>query len=123
MISNVSLDSFRIAFEAARSASDLIANATSPVSEVVAKTARYYLSDDHLSGFAIREDGELVGVFSLVKGRGDSIVAAAIENGAKYLDCFDGYLPRLYSRHGFTEVKREPNWTPGGPDVVYMVLA
>lgn len=82
----------------------------------------YYLAADGRSGFAIRADGELVYVFSLVKGRGDKIVKAAKDRGAVYLDCFEGYLSDLYGRHGFHEVKRVPNWTPGGPAVIYAAL-
>lgn len=81
-----------------------------------------HVSDDGLSGFIVCEDGELVGLFSRVRGRGDELVRAAIKAGARRLDCFDGYLTELYARHGFREVRREPNWTPGGPDVVYMAL-
>jgi hypothetical protein len=55
-----------------------------------------------------------------VRGRGDALVSDAIARGAKHLNCFDGYLPTLYARHGFVEVRREPNWTEGGPDIVYM---
>lgn len=65
-------------------------------------------------------EGVLIGVFSLVRGRGDALVAGAVAHGARHLDCFDGYLPTLYARHGFAESHRESNWTPGGPDVVYM---
>ena len=67
-------------------------------------------------------DGELCGVFSTVKGRGDAIMRDALTAGAVRLDCFDGYLPGFYARHGFRETHREENWTPGGPDVVYMSL-
>lgn len=81
---------------------------------------RYFLTEDFDSGYAIRANGELVLVFSRVKGRGDQLVASAVSNGAYRLDCFDGYLPDLYRRHGFVEYDREDNWTPGGPDVVYM---
>lgn len=91
-------------------------------------TTRYYLSTDNQSGFAtrpvadgVRWDRELVYVFSLERGRGDAIVRAAIDHGgATYLDCFEGHLTDLYRRHGWAEYSREPNWTPGGPDVVYM---
>lgn len=79
----------------------------------------YYLSDDGLSGVGV-QDGEMIGVFSLVKGRGDLLISVAVENGAVHGDCFDGYLPTLYGRHGFREIRREANWTVGGPDVVYM---
>lgn len=79
-------------------------------------------SEDRASGYAVQPDGELVYVFSLTPGRGDFIVASAIHHGSVYLDCFDGYLPTLYGRHGFLVVDRVANWTPGLPDVVYMAL-
>lgn len=80
----------------------------------------YYLSDDFDSGYAVKSNGELVHVFSRVKGRGNLLVDSAVRNGAYRLDCFDGYLPDLYRRHGFVEHDRDANWTEGGPDVVYM---
>lgn len=85
-------------------------------------TTACYLATDGLSGFLVKINGEIAGVWSLVRGRGDKIVEAAIDAGGDHLDCFDGYLPRLYGRHGFRETSREPNWTPGGPDVVFMHL-
>ena len=81
-----------------------------------------YLEEDSNSGYAIRNGYELICVFSRFKGRGGAIVQSAINNGAESLDCFDGYLTGLYSRHGFVEYKREPNWTEGEPDVVYMYI-
>lgn len=84
------------------------------------------------AGFAIREDGELVNVFSLTHGRGDEIVQQAIREGAKRLDCYDGHLVRLYKRNGFVETGRvpwdwqyaDPRWRKewGEPDVVFMEL-
>lgn len=109
---------FANSFGAARDAFDHIRDATSDFCSV--KGTRYYLTDDYESGFAIRKDGELVFVFSTVKGRGNALVRAAVRRGATHLDCFDGYLPTLYGRHGFVETRREPNWTPDGPDVVWM---
>jgi hypothetical protein len=50
------------------------------------------------------------------------LVVDAIDAGARSLDCFDGYLPTLYARHGFAETHRVANWPPDGPDVVYMRL-
>ena len=94
---------------------------------------RRYLSDDGLSGFAIKPDGDLVSVFSAPGlGRGEALVDAAVARGARKLDAFDedGFLPQLYGSRGFVEVKREPwdpeqkadNWRGGEPDVVYMEL-
>jgi hypothetical protein len=80
---------------------------------------RPYLSADRQSGFMIAGD-EIVGVFSAVRGRGDALVRDAIAAGGRRLDCFDGYLTRLYYRHGFVVTRRESNWSPGGPDVVWM---
>lgn len=84
---------------------------------------RCYLADDGLSGFAVTADGELAGVASLVRGRGDGIVEAAIKAGATHLNCFEGHLTDLYARHGFTVTRWENNYTNGdGPRVAYMHL-
>jgi len=81
-----------------------------------------FLHPDKKSGFAVKPDGDIVSVFSTEKGRGDQIVQHAVKAGGNKLDAFDGYLPKLYAKHGFKETHREKNWTPGGPDVVYMKL-
>lgn len=82
--------------------------------------ARFYLSDDQTAGFAITTDGELKYVWSTLPGQGDAIVSTAVEAGAEHLNCFDGHLVTLYSRHGFVVDSRTPNWTEGEPDVVTM---
>lgn len=115
-------ESFLGCLEAAREGSWRIAAATTPADELRVHGALTRLSDDGLSGYAVQPDGELVGVFSLVRGRGDELVTDAIANGATHLDCFDGYLVDFYRRHGFGVHRREANWNPGGPDVVYMYL-
>lgn len=81
-----------------------------------------FLHPDKKSGFAVKPDGDIVSVFSTEKGRGDQIVNHAKNVGGTKLDAFDGYLPKLYGKHGFKEYKREANWTPGKADVVYMKL-
>lgn len=87
------------------------------------KGMKTFLSPDKKSGFAVKEDGDLVSVFSTEKGRGDDIVKHAKEVGASKLDAFDnGYLKEFYGKHGFKEYKREPNWSGSGPDVTYMKL-
>ena len=111
---------FIVAFADVRYRSERVENATSRYETDDRATTAHYLSADRLSGYAVRTSGELVYVFSDVKGRGDAIVSSAVANGATHLDCFDGYLTTLYARHGFIDYKRESNWTPGGPDVVYM---
>jgi hypothetical protein len=109
---------FEDAFAHARESRPLIKEATSEF--VRTAGCRYFLTEDHFSGFAIRWGGELVYLHSRVHGRGDRLVSTAIALGARRLDCFDGYLVDLYGRHGFVEYAREANWTPGGPDVVFM---
>jgi outer membrane protein assembly factor BamB len=116
---HVNFDTFREAFCAARNESPLVESMTSDATDV--DGTFYVLTDDSRSGYAIRPDGELVLVFSLERGRGDLLVSRAVDDGAIRLDCFDGYLPSLYARYGFVESHREPNWTPGEPDVVFMV--
>lgn len=113
---------FRQALGGARKDSFRIANATSPEVIVASRPGQFYLSIDGRSGFAVTDAGELCGVFSTVKGRGDTLVRDAVFFGATHLDCFDGYLPTLYARNGFRETHRAANWTAGQPDVVYMRL-
>lgn len=122
MLAFVSADTFAAFYFHARQSSEQVRDATSPFDhDIPARLTTYRLSLDGRSGYAVRYDGELIYVFSTVKGRGDALVADAVRVcRANRLDCFDGYLPTLYGRHGFTETRREPNWTPGGPDVVYM---
>jgi hypothetical protein len=119
----VGRDAFAFAFTMARGVSDRVLEATSPFDFDAPDVWRrdYWLSLDGRSGFCIDNDDRLLFVFSLEPGRGDEIVSHAVRHGAKRLDCFDGYLPGLYSRHGFVEERREANWTPGEPDVVFMI--
>lgn len=79
-----------------------------------------FLAPDKKSGYAVKNDGDIVSVFSTEKGRGDHIMQHALKNGGHKLDAFDGALPQIYAKHGFKEYKREKNWTPGKPDIVYM---
>jgi hypothetical protein len=95
---------------------------------------RCFLTNDVQSGFALQPDGELVSVFSIPHGRGDLLVARAVEEGANRLDCYDaGPLVALYQRHGFVETDRmkwDDQYAPNGwikshfgtPDVVIMTL-
>jgi hypothetical protein len=97
---------------------------TTPSWEIASRpNVEFYLHEDSLSGFAISGSGELLGVFSRVKGRGDGLMVHALYRGATHLDCFEGYLPAFYAKHGFVEVGSERNY--GGdhlPRVVYMAL-
>lgn len=118
---HVSATAFRRTLLDAQTEHARVAEATTPANDWDWTEDRdYYLTDDLSSGFAVTADGELVGVFSTVKGRGDYLLGSAVNVGARRLDCFDGYLTGFYASHGFRVVKRERNWVPGGPDVVYM---
>lgn len=112
---------YRLALDEAQHRSALVANMTTPA-RYMPRNARYWLTKDKASGFGIN-GSELVGVFSLLPHRGDALVSMSISCGASHLDCFDGYLPPFYARHGFIEDHRTHNWTPGQPDVVFMALA
>ncbi len=98
---------------------------------------RTFLTDDGKTGFAIRNDGDIVSVFNGgSKGGIDSIMPAATSAGGTKLDAFDTFLPGEYSRHGFKEVGRDvwneqfapDRWDKkamrkfnlGEPDIVYM---
>lgn len=112
---------YRGALTQARRISKRIADATSKPTEMP-RDARYFLADDLMSGFGIDRNGALIGVYSLIRGRGEGLVTEAIKAGANKLDCFDGFLPDYYAQFGFEETERLPNWTPGDPDVVFMAL-
>lgn len=111
------------ALRRARAASPRVAAATTAPEDMDTTGTEFYLSPDEASGFGVTSGGDLVGLFSLVPGRGRSLVSQAVSRGARTLDCFDGFLPGFYASLGFVETGREPNWTPGGPDVVFMELA
>lgn len=117
----VSATAYRRALQTAQDTHARVADATTPADEWEWDTfTDYYLTADLQSGFAVRSTGELVGVFSTVKGRGDDLLSRATRYGARRLDCFDGYLVDFYKRHGFRVERREANWVAGEPDVVYM---
>lgn len=107
------------------------------------------LSDDGLSGIAVKPDGDIVSVFAnpnaklsdYIGSRAHAMVELAKQLGGKKLDAFDTFLPKLYSKHGFKEVGRDvwneeiaktelknwdknffKQWNNGEPDVVYMSL-
>lgn len=90
-----------------------------PIESIVNSQDRLYLAADRCTGFILSAEGELKSVFS-TNGKGAAALQYAMEQGARFLDCFDGFLVKFYSCFGFREVRREANWTPGGPDVVYM---
>lgn len=79
------------------------------------------------SGYAISQDGELINLFSLNRGRGGELIKDAVGNGAKHLNCYDGPLVAIYEKAGFKVIRREPYdpdmaeiTLPYCPDVVFM---
>lgn len=97
------------------------------------------LTKDKKTGCAVTKDGDIVSLFSSSTERHRTVplLLAAIQSGGKKLDCFDIYLPSLYSKVGFKAVARN-NWVEkykpagwdkeyfksfnnGEPDVVFMV--
>lgn len=97
---------------------------------------RLFLDAAGTSGFAVKEDGDIVSVFSAGGGAVHSMLALAVQQGGKKLDCFDTVLPRIYAKNGFVETGRvpwddqykPPDWSyerfkkynDGRPDVVFM---
>ena len=97
---------------------------------------RLFHTPDGKSGFAVKEDGDIVSVFSDGGGKVAAMLSLAVEQGGTKLDCFDTVLPKIYAVNGFKEVSRDKwndEYTPTGwdkktfsdfnngePDVVYM---
>lgn len=89
--------------------------------------ANCFIGKNNSSGFAIK-DGNLISVFSTQRSSGDAIVASAVKNGAKRLDCFairqngkiTGPLYRLYARHGFVV---DSDMNQGNPGEAYATVA
>jgi hypothetical protein len=107
------------------------------------KDMRVFLASDGESGIAIKDDGDIVSVFSSPIARdrqsANSMIATAVSLGGTKLDCFDTVLPKIYAQEGFVEVDRD-SWSDeykpkgwdyetykgfnnGRPDVVYMEYA
>ncbi|MCD7779802.1 MAG: hypothetical protein LUH05_03940 [Candidatus Gastranaerophilales bacterium] len=110
---------------------------------------KLFLSEDGLSGIAVKSNGDIVSAFANPKakaadfvskgnGRGHALIELAKQNGGVKLDAFDTYLPEFYKKHGFIETNRSAwnekykpsgwnkeyykKYNNGEPDVVYMHL-
>ena len=105
----------------------------SALKALVASGGILKLDRGHESGFALTVHNELVCLFNNgpKRGQGATLVNAAIYQGAKHLNCFDGHLVSLYKKCGFKENYRvhfdwdraPDNWPVelGAPDVVFMI--
>lgn len=120
------------AFLAARDKSSKPEN-FSELSRDVLDSSTKYLSADGKSGCLLTPDGDLGNVFNNggPSGAGIAAVLRAIEDGAQTLDCYEDFLPRLYSQVGFVATAKmkwndeyaPPNWDynkNGRPDVIIM---
>jgi proteasome lid subunit RPN8/RPN11 len=98
---------------------------------------RLFLSEDGTVGFSIDPNGDIQNVFNNGGPKrigGAEAMREAIRAGGRTLDCFDGFLVRLYTQWGFVQVGRmrfnrelaPPGWNferDGEPDVVFMAWA
>lgn len=105
----------------------------SPLTEADLAGKTLVLSTDGKVGYMLAPDGYAGNLFNNggPKGAGKAAMIHAIEHGAGYLDCFDGFLPDLYHEYGFVETGRlkfvdefaPTGWDYGRygrPDVVFM---
>lgn len=74
------------------------------------KGYKMFTTNDGSAGFAISPSGELSSVVAdkrtPYRGFSDAALAAATQNGAKWLNAFDTVLPQKYARFGFKPVAR-----------------
>ena len=78
------------------------------------KHMRLFLTPDGMAGMALKEDGDMVSVFSHKergkKGDGNAayaLVALAINEGAVKGDCYGYFLTKLYGQFGFRAVAKD----------------
>jgi len=127
---NVPASDFHAALSQSRNADKRIEQYTHLYTPEEYAQMKTFLAPDKKSGFSVKGDGDIVSAFNAERGGGRlrSIMETAKAHGGKKLDAFDKRageakgLPDLYSQYGFKETKREKNWVPGEPDVVYMEL-
>lgn len=103
-----------------------------PYTEAELDTMRLFLSEDKKTGYALTDNHELVNLFNAgLADAGKTAIVHAIKNGARCLNCFDGFLPKYYREFGFDVVRRvkwnneyaPSDWdyaTYGRPDIIYM---
>lgn len=112
-------DAFKAALQANKRADTLSDYSTEEL-----RGMKLFMLEGGKAGYAIKGGSELVNLFNNggedTKGAGPWLVLHAIEHGARHGDHFDGFLTGFYQNLGFSQVRREANWTPGGPDVIYM---
>lgn len=131
-------DAFRDAIAALRSNNPYAASVyVYPNSEY--RRMRLFTTADGKAGFALHGD-DIVSLFAHRDSQdhrpGYSLLATAVNQGGRRLDCFDTVLPHIYAREGFVPVARlgwNDDYAPDGwdkhtyasfnhgePDVVFM---
>ena len=88
-----------------------------------------FTANDGKSGFAIKPNGEIVGMYDSTKTPNTAIAALllAVQNGGDRIRAFDTIQPDIYAEAGFRPVYRtpfpedmEPLPVYGKPDVIWM---
>lgn len=144
-VANDEISRYSAALEESKASSELGGMVDSQSSDDLVG-ARAFLSTNGMAGFAVQDDGNIVGVFNNrknpVRGVTPVLIKTAIENGGTHLDCYAQYLPNgnyaphnlvnLYARSGmipvaWMEFDVENFDIPGGnpyapPDVVFMAV-
>ena len=81
---------------------------TQEVHQEIQQGGKARLGADGKVGYLLTKQGDLQNLFNNGGPKGAGVRAAihAVSDGAKTLDCFDGYLRRTYQALGFEEVGR-----------------
>lgn len=73
------------------------------------RNMRLFVTDDGRSGFALNGD-DIISAYSRKDGKHSgcarALLATAVEQGGRRLDCFDTVLPKLYAKEGFAVTSR-----------------
>lgn len=103
-----------------------------PAEKLNAEGTRTFMSADGMAGAAVKQDGDIVGVFKNStdrrKGAVGDLIITALSNGGDKLDCYGMALGDKYTQLGFVPVARmdfnpeyATDWKPefGTPDVIF----
>jgi hypothetical protein len=104
------------------------------------KDMKLFIVNAGAAGIAVKKDGDVVSVFKNpdmaqkddIEKINKELLLTAIDNGGKKLDCFDGFLPELYSKFGFEpgcRIEFNDEFAPEGwdferdgrPDIIFMI--
>jgi len=104
------------------------------------KDMKLFVVNAGAAGIAVKKDGDIVSVFKNpdmaqkddIEKINKELLLTAIDNGGKKLDCFDGFLPELYSKFGFEpgcRIKFNDEFAPESwdfkrdcrPDILFMI--